>query len=1301
MIWGVAASLPAAVNLAPEASVTSSSVSSFRPDLYDASWANDGKANPDNWYHWCNDGPTDAASVTDPVRLTLTWSSVRVLRKVVVHMRRDFEVQDFRVEYRSGPGWTLFPEGEVTGNMETVVGFHASNAVRTDAIRLTASRGPEQQPELVRIAELEAFEDGPAFDLPTPSVVIREFQPVQPLVRAGRPVVLAARLFNLHASGLSATPDLLPPDGVRVAHSANGTGVYLADQTEKTVNWVLEFGEPGTYQLPLAVSDSGGGIAHHTLTLRVLPAVAITAAAAVPDPQPVQTSTLVGALNWPYWSGGIPDFWKPVREQPERTPALGFYGQETGQVNDWELKWAAEHGINFFVYNWTREGRGLPSSQWTFPFGNNHIVERLTNTTFTSVVRCAIQFNNGPGSSGVAGTNDLVNNLAPYWIETFFKRPDYQKLDNKPLLFIYDVPSLVSDLGGTAETASALDAVRAKCIEAGFDGLLVVGESRFYDIPEPDGPEFRHVQQLTEAGVDATFAYHWYLGDSPEPEEAAARQIAYYEKARGFNLAPPIMTASMGWTGWRNEASTWRIPPDGYESLLRQIKAVNDTLPGTNLGSRMVLLDNWNEFSEGHYLAPHREHGFGYLEAVRNVFATNAPADHVDLIPEDLGLGPYDTVHSGWLRRDDAVQPVAAQKVAATGVHEPGLTAWWTFDEQADFPVAYDHSGNRLGGILRGSARTNSPSGKALRPQGGCVTVATDGKLSPPAGFTVCCWVRTDRSAQDETYILNRMHLGNDSGYQIGLSGGKPFFRLPQTSKSHLLTATGFLPTGRWVHLAATYDGKAMRLFLDGQESGVLSRYGKVNSNSATLTIGNYAEGPLYAATAFYGLIDEMKFYHLALGPDEIASQVAAGLAAAPRADAQEVVMNGGTAKRITLAGSHPETVAIVRPPAHGVVTGSGAAQTYTPAPGFSGTDSLSFTVSDGVAVSAPATVSITVRPGPTDGLVGWWKMDETGGVVVSDSSGRGHHGGMRGGAWVAGRSGGALKLNGVDGYASIPDSEEMDSLSALTIAAWIRIDRMPPRLVAPLGKETGDQSYRVIVGSNGAAQFVAATSGDGWYAEGGWVDAPANTFSPGKWQHVVGTYDGARLRFYVDGRLIGTGSRDLSGAIADGVSPVTMGLAGDYGGDYLDGCLDDVRIYSRALSSVEVRQLVAANGGPSLFEFWAGEGTVVTTDLLRRYAVGGASTPANVGFASVLRRVDGLSVLSAVVRTEDPALRVIAQYTPNLLSPWEDFAGDPAGVASADQSGVAPGCERRDFVMPAGSGPRAFMRLKCIYLPR
>ncbi|MEY2514377.1 MAG: hypothetical protein QOJ89_1735, partial [bacterium] len=85
----------------------------------------------------------------------------------------------------------------------------------------------------------------------------------------------------------------------------------------------------------------------------------------------------------------------------------------------------------------------------------------------------------------------------------------------------------------------------------------------------------------------------------------------------------------------------------------------------------------------------------------------------------------------------------------------------------------------------------------------------------------------------------------------------------------------------------------------------------------------------------------------------------------APSATSQSVTATEGVAKPITLAGSDPDgdalTFAIAGAPAHGTLSGTAPNLTYTPAAGYAGADSFTFTVSDGALISAAATVSITV----------------------------------------------------------------------------------------------------------------------------------------------------------------------------------------------------------------------------------------------------------------------------------------------------------------------------------------------------
>jgi hypothetical protein len=134
--------------------------------------------------------------------------------------------------------------------------------------------------------------------------------------------------------------------------------------------------------------------------------------------------------------------------------------------------------------------------------------------------------------------------------------------------------------------------------------------------------------------------------------------------------------------------------------------------------------------------------------------------------------------------------------------------------------------------------------------------------------LSVECRVKTDHPGQNDKWILNRV-FGSDpaAGFRLGLVGGRPSFHLPKTNWSHNLTSATPLPTNRWVHLAATFDGEIMRLYLDGQECGTLARPGPLRPCHAPLVLGSYDVGH---SAHFTGLLDDVRLYRRVLGPEEI-----------------------------------------------------------------------------------------------------------------------------------------------------------------------------------------------------------------------------------------------------------------------------------------------------------------------------------------------------------------------------------------------------------------------------------------------
>jgi len=343
--------------------------------------------------------------------------------------------------------------------------------------------------------------------------------------------------------------------------------------------------------------------------------------------------------------------------------------------------------------------------------------------------------------------------------------------------------------------------------------------------------------------------------------------MEYIRKTQELAILPQVVTVSQAWSGWRDEGSIWKIPPDGFATLLRQAKDFTATLPEGTLGRRMLLLDNWNEWGEGHYIAPYREYGFGYLDAVREVFAPTA-GSHVDLLPEDLGLGPYDTAIRTRMKEREKAFEQPRLRVTKPGADERGLVGWWAFDETAGEPAAFDYSGQRRGGRLIGAARAAGFDGNALVCTGGCVMVESCAAFSVTTGVTVTCWVKTDRAGQSQAWIVNRVLSGGEAtGFRLGVMNGKPCFNVPQTAWSHTVSSSMALPTGRWVHLAGTFDGQSLHTYMDGEVCGTLERPGPIGTNSFPLCLGAYT--PNHPAH-FEGLLDEVRLYNRALSQEEI-----------------------------------------------------------------------------------------------------------------------------------------------------------------------------------------------------------------------------------------------------------------------------------------------------------------------------------------------------------------------------------------------------------------------------------------------
>jgi hypothetical protein len=215
-----------------------------------------------------------------------------------------------------------------------------------------------------------------------------------------------------------------------------------------------------------------------------------------------------------------------------------------------------------------------------------------------------------------------------------------------------------------------------------------------------------------------------------------------------------------------------------------------------------------------------------------------------------------------------------------------------------------------------------------------------------------------------------------------------------------------------------------------------------------------------------------------------------------------------------------------------------------------------------------PTEQSVTTPAQPA-GLVGLWGFDEVSGATAIDSSGQGNDGTLENGATraVDGFFGKALEVNGAAGNVNLGAVDVAGD--EITLMAWINADDFGTSDARILSRSTGsgeqDHLWMVSTISGSRLRFRLRTNGTTHTLIG-----DAGTLAPGSWIHATATYDGNDMRLYQNG--IEVGNRSKAGDITqDPAVEAWVGANPGQGGQVFDGRIDEVKIFSRALSPAEI----------------------------------------------------------------------------------------------------------------------------------
>ncbi|MGH2356778.1 MAG: LamG-like jellyroll fold domain-containing protein, partial [Candidatus Limnocylindria bacterium] len=495
---------------------------------------------------------------------------------------------------------------------------------------------------------------------------------------------------------------------------------------------------------------------------------------------------------------------------------------------------------------------------------------------------------------------------------------------------------------------------------------------------------------------------------------------------------------------------------------------------------------------------------------------------------------------------------------------------YWRLGEQTGTAAA-DAGPNNLGGTYSGSyalglggaivADTNT----SVTFGGGNADMGSPGALNISGNaLSIEFWAKGSPGTYN--YLVSHTN-GGSQGYAVYTGGdGTYHFYIGRGGGLHITGSVSGTWDGQWHHFANVFDGSQMRVYVDGTARLSESETGTLTGYTGNFRVAGYNGGGF----SFNGSLDELAVYSRALSSAEIADHYVAGIA--PKGMLTRIHEPAGN--QITLAYTGPrldtitDTVGRVLSLSY---NSSGQLQTIVDPAGRvvrygAGVDGRLAFVWDQLASTATTYVSRVLANSPA----AYWRLGESSGTSAADASPGGitgtYNGSLTLGATgaVAGDSNTAVSVNG--GYLSASGTGLLNVTgSALSVEGWVKgSSQGTHKYIVSKSDNNGTVGYSLYTGATGTLSFFVHTSGSGLV-----LATAASSPWDNQWHHVVGTYDGAFVRLYVDG--VRVASQAATGTITSSAS-VALNL-GRYNGGGLafSGSLDEFAVLPSALSEADI----------------------------------------------------------------------------------------------------------------------------------
>ncbi|MBP3359376.1 MAG: glycoside hydrolase family 99-like domain-containing protein [Clostridia bacterium] len=316
-----------------------------------------------------------------------------------------------------------------------------------------------------------------------------------------------------------------------------------------------------------------------------------------------------------------------------RKPLWGYVDEADPFVMEMEIEAAVSHGVNVFIYDW----------YW---YDQRPFLETCLNDGFLKArnnkkMKFYLMWANHDATdvwdkrNAEQGTIiwkgavalDEFKKIGRRWIERYMCLDNYYRIGGKPVISIYDLKNFIDGIGGMQTAKEALGWLDAEAEKAGLGGIhfqyIKWGDNNL-NLSGVDGGEKKvSLSDIVSLGFESATHYQFvHFADVRKDygllSEDLKKEWDNIDKNLNITFFPHV---SIGWdnnpryNSFREHIAV-NNTPENFSRLLMQAKEYIDS---HNIHP-LITVNSWNEWTETSYLEPDNIYGYGYLEAIKNIF---------------------------------------------------------------------------------------------------------------------------------------------------------------------------------------------------------------------------------------------------------------------------------------------------------------------------------------------------------------------------------------------------------------------------------------------------------------------------------------------------------------------------------------------------------------------------------------------------------------------------------------------------------------------------------------------------------